>query len=486
MKAGRIFALRKSLAGAIGLRLGAVMGMIIAVQVAACFYENLSDHAYFARNYIDIEVRTIGELIRLSNGTLVYDAARAPAYYNETLAPYYAFRIVDANGRLIGESNGQILSNIMPLSSRISSEPFTWLRIADQGEWFHIAGGAPWSVSGQLVWVEVATIGDPDWQRLWVLAHELTKDVWIPILPIILLALPVALITVRQSLKPLKVAADEAQSVDASLDSFQIEARDVPQEAASFVSAINRLLGKYHELLLTQQRLILHASHELRTPLALMLLELGRIPGGGARRLELDVTGMADMVNRTLQLGRIEAMKSPCKEEVNLVQAASEAIRNLQPLVDQRCCTVELAVCDAGRFMGDLTSIREATRNLIENAIKHTPAGTRILVTCGPGSLFRVEDSGSGLPIYPPDQLFEPFRKGASTGDGVGLGLAIVKKTVELHKGRIEARTSALGGACFEIDFQAVGKPETAPYRPTARATTNGSHLRSSLPENPT
>jgi signal transduction histidine kinase len=68
-------------------------------------------------------------------------------------------------------------------------------------------------------------------------------------------------------------------------------------------------------------------------------------------------------------------------------------------------------VRDAESFRGDLTSIREAIRNLIENAVKHTPPGTRILVTCGPGLLFRVEDSGGGLPISPPDQLFEPFAR---------------------------------------------------------------------------
>jgi signal transduction histidine kinase len=453
MSGWRLAAFRKSLAAAIGVRLAAIWGVIIAVQVAACFYENLSDHAYFARNYIDMEVRNIGELIQLSNGSPVYDASRIPAHYSENLAPYYAFRIVDAHGRLIGESNGQILSNIMPLSSRISSEPFTWLRIADNGEWFHIAGGAPWPVGGQLVWVEVATIGDPNWQRLWVLAHELAKDVWIPILPIVILALPVAILTVRRSLKPLKEAAHQAETVDASVDSFHIEPTNVPQEVVSFVSAINRLLGKYHDLLLTQQRLILHASHELRTPLALMMLELGRMPGPAARRLERDVNGMAEMVNRTLQLGRIEAMKSPCQEEVDLVQAADEAIRSLQPLIDQRGCAVKVAVRSEERFLGDLTSIREAARNLIENAVKHTPVGTRILVTCGPGLRLKVEDSGGGMPISPPDQLFEPFRKGSTTGDGVGLGLAIVKKTVELHKGRINARTSELGGACFEIEF---------------------------------
>ncbi|WP_088343542.1 MULTISPECIES: HAMP domain-containing sensor histidine kinase [Rhodomicrobium] len=459
MLPARAASVRRSLAAAIGLRLAAVFGLIIAVQVGACLYENLGDHAFFARNYVDIEVRTVGALLhRGPGGALVLDEARIPAYYAESAAPRYAFRIIDPFGRRIGERNGQILSNLMPPPARISAAPFNWFRIAEGGEEFHIAGGAPWPSGGQVVWVEVATLGDPEWRRLWVLLVELAKDVWIPILPIVLVAFPVAILTVRQSLKPLQVAADQAQAIDARAGSFQIDDRNVPYETACFVAAINRLLGTYQDLLVTQQRLILHASHELRTPLALMLLELGRMPGEGARRLERDVAGMADLVNRTLQLGRIEAMRTPCREEVDLVQAADDAVHSLRPLIGQRGCEVEIAVRGEERFMGDLTSIREATRNLIENAIKHTPAGTRILITCGPGFLLRVEDSGGGVPLSPPDALFEPFRKGSASGDGVGLGLAIVKKTVELHKGRINAGRSTLGGACFEIEFPCAAK----------------------------
>jgi signal transduction histidine kinase len=449
--AGPLF--RTNLAATVSLRLAAAWGVIIAIQVAGCLYENLGDQAYFARNYIDREVATIGGLLKWSGSAIVYDRAKVPSYYNENLAPYYAFRIVDMAGSLIGESNGQILSNILPISSRVSSDPFTWLHIADHGEWFHIAGGAPSSVDGHVVWVEVATLGDPQWQRLWVLGRELVKDVWIPILPIIVLAVPVAILTVRQSLKPLEAAALQANAIDANVRSFQIAARNVPNEVASFVAAINKLLLKYDQLLLAQQRLILHASHELRTPLALMLLELGRIPGERARRIESDVKSMTEMVNRTLQLGRIEAMRNPYQEEISLVETADEAIRGLQPLIDQRRCSVEVAAHGDRCFKGDLTSIREATRNLIENAVKHTPAGSQILVTCGPGPLLRVEDNGGGVPNAPLDQLFEPFRKGSSKSDGVGLGLAIVKKTVELHKGRITTGTSKLGGASFEMEF---------------------------------
>ena len=184
MIARRLPAVRRSLAAAIGLRLAAVWAFIVAVQAAACIYDNVSDHAHFARNFIDLEVRRIGELVRLSGGSLGYDTASVPAYYTGDLARYYAFRIIDADGRLIGESNGRILASIMPRPSLIASEPFTWLRVSDRGEWFHIAGGAALAVGGHLVWIEVATIGDPNWQRIWVLGRELVKDVWIPILPI--------------------------------------------------------------------------------------------------------------------------------------------------------------------------------------------------------------------------------------------------------------------------------------------------------------
>jgi signal transduction histidine kinase len=97
----------------------------------------------------------------------------------------------------------------------------------------------------------------------------------------------------------------------------------------------------------------------------------------------------------------------------------------------------------------DATAIREALRNLIENAVKHTPPGTKVDVTLTHGLELIVEDDGPGIADEICENWFEPFRKGPSVSDGTGLGLTIVKQAMELHGGSVEVTKSQTGGARF-------------------------------------
>lgn len=108
---------------------------------------------------------------------------------------------------------------------------------------------------------------------------------------------------------------------------------------------------------------------------------------------------------------------------------------------------------EPGNLHGDPVAVREALVNLVENAVKHTPAGTAIRVIAGPGRLATVEDGGPGLSPGRTEDLFRPFRKGTGTTGGVGLGLAIVRQAVELHGGSIKVGESSLGGAMFCVQF---------------------------------
>ena len=91
----------------------------------------------------------------------------------------------------------------------------------------------------------------------------------------------------------------------------------------------------------------------------------------------------------------------------------------------------------------------------MENAVKHTPAGTRIRVEVRPDGAVVVEDGGPGIPSELAAQLFEPFRKGDPSTEGAGLGLTIVRRAVELHHGAVEVGRSSLGGAAFTLRFDA-------------------------------
>jgi len=99
--------------------------------------------------------------------------------------------------------------------------------------------------------------------------------------------------------------------------------------------------------------------------------------------------------------------------------------------------------------------------NLLDNVVKYTPPGTRVLIGATPdGDFLRVfvDDEGPGLPPGDPARLFEKFQRGAEEGAvvGVGLGLAICRAIVRAHGGDIEARAHSGGGAHFEFTLPTV------------------------------
>jgi signal transduction histidine kinase len=97
--------------------------------------------------------------------------------------------------------------------------------------------------------------------------------------------------------------------------------------------------------------------------------------------------------------------------------------------------------------------IETALRNLLENAVRHTPRGVEILVTIDADGLVCVADDGPGVPAEAKARLFERFSRGDPQGSGAGLGLSIVRQIMERHGGRVRL-TPLARGARFELDFR--------------------------------
>lgn len=248
-------------------------------------------------------------------------------------------------------------------------------------------------------------------------------------------------------------AAQQAEAIHVGHPTQQLDLADMPRETVSFASAINRLIEQVGNLV-QSQKILASAAHELRTPLAVMLLELEKIDHPRARRLDADVTGMTRSVNRLLVLARLEATQQPPElVDVDLGAVATETVDRLRSWAATQGHKIDLRLGEPQKLRGDPAAIREALRNLLENAVKHTPAGTSICITVGPETTVTVEDSGPGFATEITDQLFEPFRKGNSSTEGAGLGLAIVRQAVALHRGSIQVGRSSLGGAMFKLRF---------------------------------
>jgi signal transduction histidine kinase len=112
-----------------------------------------------------------------------------------------------------------------------------------------------------------------------------------------------------------------------------------------------------------------------------------------------------------------------------------------------------------GPIWADHDRLEQLFLNLIENAIRHTPAGTRVTVTAEPGRrrspgkqevVIRVTDNGPGIPPELAQRMFQPHERGSTTAPGAGLGLTIARGIVEAHRGQLTYK-STTAGACFEV-----------------------------------
>jgi signal transduction histidine kinase len=428
----------------------------LALQLAWCLRENLSDELYYARHYVlDQADKLVGAYSR--NGQFETADGRSLAHYGGAGAAAYGFRIVDGNGRTVAERNSARIEAVSPISAVTATRPDFWLQKIG-AEWFEIAGGVKSKVGNNHVWVEIMTLGDPHDHRLSALVGEIITDVWTPLAPTFLLTLALAIVAVRKALMPLNIAAGRASALDIREGALSIEITELPREAAYFASAMNSLIERIQSLLHAQERVVARVAHELRTGLGIVLLELNKVADDRARRLEGDIDDMSDAVERLLTMARMRSADTAnwTPVPISLEAIVGKVIARVTTFAELRSSQLSTVIDRPEPIMGDPASVFEAIWNVVENALKHGHEGNHVRVACGPGCVVTVDDSGPGLATDDIERLFEPFERGSTEAEGVGLGLAIVKAAVDLHRGSIDVSRSPFGGARFTLRFGSI------------------------------
>jgi two-component system sensor histidine kinase KdpD len=208
-------------------------------------------------------------------------------------------------------------------------------------------------------------------------------------------------------------------------------------------------------------------SHDLRTPLASIVASAGSLRQTDVRwtdeerdqflaDIEHEAARLARIVGNLLDLSRMESgALHPDRSWYDLAALIDDVLGRLRPLLrDHR---VEVSVPeDLPPVSLDYVEIDQVMTNLIENAVRHTPAGSHILITAGVAdgeASIEISDDGPGIGIDVIDRLFEPFFRGASgpSPRGTGLGLAVARGLVEAHGGRISVQNRPNGGATFRF-----------------------------------
>jgi two-component system sensor histidine kinase MprB len=267
------------------------------------------------------------------------------------------------------------------------------------------------------------------------------------------------LVVTRTATRPVRELSEAAEHVARTRDlSRRIEAQG-SDELGRLATSFNTMLGELERSMRSQRQLVSDASHELRTPLTSVRTNLevlartnGSLPEEERARMLSDVTVQLDeltgLVGDLVDLARDGAPDEPL-EAVRLDLLVSEAVARARRLHPRR--EIQLEAADT-LVQGSPGRLDRAVSNLLDNAEKWSPPGTRIEVAVRDGEVV-VRDHGPGFSGEDLPRVFDRFYRARSARGrpGSGLGLAIVRQVAEAHGGSVTAANAQGGGARLRL-----------------------------------
>lgn len=287
---------------------------------------------------------------------------------------------------------------------------------------------------------------------------EITRDVLLPML----LALPLLAVAVwwgvGRGLAPVaRVAMEVARRSPLNLK--PVGAEVVPSEIYPLVDKLDDLLARLREAFDLERRFTADAAHEIRTPLASIRTHTQvalRATGDAQRRQSLEqviegVDRATRVIEQLLTLARLdrEALEGQFVM-VHLGSLTDEVLAVLRPEAEAKHTRLGLQTGEGAEVKGNPVALGIMLRNIIDNAIRYTPAGGAVKVKVGHADqrvILTVTDNGPGIPRDDRARVFDRFYRGMNTGGfGCGLGLSIAQRVAELHGASIVLADAPSGG----------------------------------------
>jgi two-component system sensor histidine kinase KdpD len=218
-------------------------------------------------------------------------------------------------------------------------------------------------------------------------------------------------------------------------------------------------------------------SHDLRTPLAALKTGITALLQGDVRwdrqaQLEIlsasndEVDRLTRLISNVLDLSRIEAgALVPDRQWYEIGELINDSVRRAGAGLEAHLVAVDIADGDLPMNV-DYVQMQQVLANLLDNAAKYSPAGSRIRVTGGvegAAYVIRVHDAGPGIPASEADRIFSKFYRLAGRRTGTGLGLAICKGLVDAHGGCIAVENPGRPGAVFAVSLPIAERPAMTP-----------------------
>ena len=288
-----------------------------------------------------------------------------------------------------------------------------------------------------------------------IVAEFFKRVGWIT-LPILLLLLAIDIVIFRRALRPLLKASEKAKEITPKTTDVRLSAQDIPSEILPLVQAVNQALDRLEAGFRVQREFTADAAHELRTPLTVLRSRIDALlDRSTAKALHNDIEGMARIVSQLLDIAELETFSIDPSEKADLRAICAELAEFAAPLAIAQDKSIALSGTEGPVWInGNAEMLSRAIRNLVENAINHSPPGTTVEIVVDEAGMVHVLDEGPGIKDDDRELIFRRFwRRDRRRAGGAGLGLSIVQRIAEAHAAAVEVENRPTGGANFSLRF---------------------------------
>jgi len=451
------FAGFRSLQLRLAVRLAILYVVAAAIAVAILVYQAYETAGSLNDRELDLRAEDLAH-------AMVIDSAGQPRLdLPSKLAAAYAaapeddlFAIRDANGRVVAASPpefGERVAKWPPAKGEPSYFRLSGVGSEEVGETYYGLNVALQTSAGPM-WISVARTEGSDALVKSVLREFVFDTMWV--IPLLMLAtLGIGVVVIRDGLKPVREISQKAASIGPDATSIRLPEQSLPTEILPLVVSINRALDRLERGFAVQREFTANAAHELRTPLAIVTSALETMDGDGElKKLSTDVARMNRLVEQLLGVARLDAIALEF-DTVDLNKVASSVVATMAPWAIAQHRTIAFVGSEQPvNVNGNAHALEDALRNVVENAVLHTPCGTEVTVTVDCAGRIDVADHGGGVPPKDRENIFKRFWRGpGEKNEGAGLGLAIVRETMRAHRGGVSVAENPGGGATFTLAF---------------------------------
>lgn len=360
-----------------------------------------------------------------------------------------SYTVADAQNRPLFSSSPTSGAALVPISSQ------QLRRYSESGAEFYSFALERGEGDGA-IWIKVAqNIQHPDVIFDDIMSSYLSHIGWFTV-AILALLMAIDIVVIRSALKPVLRASEIASAIDPARPNLRLPDRDMPQELLPLIASMNQALDRLEEGIRVQREFTADAAHELRTPLAVLRTRVETTPGRvGLEGVKADILVMTHVVNQLMEMAEVEGNSAPPTTTVDLHAVCADVAAMMAEIAIRQNRSIALVGAAQPVWVrGDGAMIFRAVRNLVENAIKHTPSGTAVELQVDDDGSVAVMDRGPGVPEKDRALIFRRFwRADRNPTQGAGLGLAIVAKIAEIHAGTVTVAGRPGGGAIFTLQF---------------------------------